>query len=48
LTKIGGELVRQAQQKQARQMKEYSRKSKTEWKTEPKIGGKPLREWEFK
>src|SRR5574344_2001662 len=46
LAKICSELVQQAQKKQARQMKKYSRKAKSEGQSEPKIGGKTLREWE--
>lgn len=46
LAKVGGELVQQAQKKQARQMKDLSRKAKSEGRSEPKIGGKTLREWE--
>jgi hypothetical protein len=46
LAKVGGALVEQAQKDQARKMKEYSRKSASEGKPEPTIGGKTLREWE--
>ncbi len=46
LKKIAADLVQQAQKQQALQMDEYSRKLKSEGKTERKIGEKTLREWE--
>lgn len=46
LAKLGGALVERAQKEQARKMKEYSGKSVSAGKPEPKIGGKTLREWE--
>ena len=48
LAKVGGSLVEQAQKQKARQMKELSKKAKSEGKPIPKIGGNTLREWEGK
>lgn len=45
LAKVGGALVERAQKDQARKMKEFSRKSASEGRPEPTIGGKTLREW---
>jgi len=45
LAKVGSSMVEQAQKQQARQMKEYSKKAAKEG-TDPKFGGKTLREWE--
>lgn len=46
LTKFGSALVEQAQKAQARQMKELSARIAEKSGSEPKIGGKTLREWE--